>query len=68
MSNEGSEQHPSVRLVNVEIVDTRGPGAIGGEVILRHHGKCGYTECIIKVAQLERWALRQMRELVFEAA
>ena len=36
-------------------------------VTLLHYGKSGITSAIVSSAQLERWALRQLRETVFAA-
>ncbi len=36
-----------------------------GEILLRFHGKSGTVETPIDAGQLERWAMRQMRDGIF---
>lgn len=49
-----------LRVGRVEFVRTE-----GDEVVVRFHGKAGVIDGAVNACQLERWAVRQLRDGVF---
>lgn len=57
---EPSDKPRSIRVGAIEL-ETRGE-----VLIIKHHGKAQIVRVQIKPSALERWAIRQLREGVFQ--
>jgi hypothetical protein len=53
----------SIRVGRIEFVRVA-----GDEVEIRFHGKTGPIDSTVNAGQLERWAVRQLRDTMFQPA